>query len=121
MQSRAAECELENGKVTGGLLQVKIRELAAFQKISEQMYHICSKIDPLKFPSLEDNTLEIDIENEEINHDILSGQKIATSATQPNFLPPRGLRLNLMRDQVGSRARFQNGHKNVEKYPKEGQ
>ncbi|EFP76596.2 uncharacterized protein PGTG_02057 [Puccinia graminis f. sp. tritici CRL 75-36-700-3] len=37
MQSRAAECELENGKVTGGLLQVKIRELAAFQKIKNRV------------------------------------------------------------------------------------
>ncbi|KAA1121448.1 hypothetical protein PGTUg99_026593 [Puccinia graminis f. sp. tritici] len=100
MQSRAAECELENGKVTGGLLQVKIRELAAFQKISEQMYHICSKIDPLKFPSLEDNTLEIDIENEEINHDIVC-QKIATSALTTHQFPPAA-RLKTKSDTIKS-------------------
>jgi hypothetical protein len=61
-------------------------ELAAFHKISEQMYHMCSKIDPLKFPCLNDNTLDIEVGNDEIN-DIFR-HKIAIDALTTHQFPP---------------------------------
>ncbi|OAV88504.1 hypothetical protein PTTG_12433 [Puccinia triticina 1-1 BBBD Race 1] len=86
----AQESELETGNATVrrssyDKLQLKVADIAKFQKINELVYRSCSEKDPLKFPRPKENTSSVEtpsVTNPEIDIDCATVYQ-CTNDTKP--------------------------------------